>query len=381
MGMTTSSLIDLLRTRFGNENQAERYRAELRSRRRRSGESLQFLYQDVCRVMSLAYPGPHSDLADIVGRDAFLDALNDHNIRVRILEREPRNIDEALSIACRLEAYSRSNPNDQMGGEPTDFKARKGRFVCRMALSDSDSMPEHIPNEINSSFMKKMDEILGTVREIKSREQPSQTNIMMDSFDGFSTNRQTNQNANVNSANMRTRQNPYRRKGRPDDSCRKCKQTGHWARECPLNQNQDLMTSQEGQSSAQSTLQTNVIATGRSKNEVYLCGKFNGQKITCQPDRGCDMSMIRSRLLPNLFEPTQHRLLADNHIAIPVVGETTISFSVSGKQFFVRLVVSEIMEDLILGIDWLRKYRCRWDFGKNLIEIDCCAVRLHGRLQ
>jgi predicted aspartyl protease len=149
-----------------------------------------------------------------------------------------------------------------------------------------------------------------------------------------------------------------------------------------LNQNPDLTTSQEGQSSVQSTLQTNVIATGRSTNEVYLCGEFNGQKITCLLDTGCDMSVIGSRLLPNLsLEPTQHRLLAANHTAIPVVGDTTITFSVSGKQFSVRVVVSDIMEDLILGIDWLRKYRCRWDFGKNLIEIDGCAVRLHGRSQ
>ena len=39
-GTTTATVINLLRTRFGNEMQAERFRAELRVRRRKPGESL-----------------------------------------------------------------------------------------------------------------------------------------------------------------------------------------------------------------------------------------------------------------------------------------------------------------------------------------------------
>jgi len=95
---TVDQLIRLLRNRFGNENQAERFRAELRCRRRRKGESLQTLYQDICRLMTLAYPGPSSDLSEIVGRDAFLDALGNQALRIRILEREPRTLDEALNL-------------------------------------------------------------------------------------------------------------------------------------------------------------------------------------------------------------------------------------------------------------------------------------------
>ena len=55
--------------------------------------------------MSLAYPGESSALSDIVERDAFLEALNDQMLRVRILEKEPKNVDEALNIPSRFEAY------------------------------------------------------------------------------------------------------------------------------------------------------------------------------------------------------------------------------------------------------------------------------------
>ena len=55
--------------------------------------------------MSLAYPGESSILSDIVGRDAFLEALDDQALRVRILEKEPTNLDDALNMANRLEAF------------------------------------------------------------------------------------------------------------------------------------------------------------------------------------------------------------------------------------------------------------------------------------
>ena len=41
--------------------------------------------------MSPAYPGESSVLSDIVERDAFLEAVNDQALRVRILEKELKN--------------------------------------------------------------------------------------------------------------------------------------------------------------------------------------------------------------------------------------------------------------------------------------------------
>ena len=43
------------------------------------------------------------------------------------------------------------------------------------------------------------------------------------------------------------------------------------------------------------------------------------------------------------------------------------------------LVVTEEVEDLILGIDWLGRHRCRWSFAQILIEIDEKIVRLISR--
>ena len=42
-----------------------------------------------------------------------------------------------------------------------------------------------------------------------------------------------------------------------------------------------------------------------------------------------------------------------------------------------RVVVSDVITELILGIEWLRKNQCVWNFGSNLFAIN----RHHGRLR
>ena len=102
---TTDSVIKLLRTRFGNELHIERFRAELRARWRKCGEPLQSLYLDIVRMTTLAHPQGDADLTRHVAREAFINSLGDNELQMNIMEKQPATIDEALSIAIRLEAY------------------------------------------------------------------------------------------------------------------------------------------------------------------------------------------------------------------------------------------------------------------------------------
>jgi len=102
---TAESIIALLRTRFGNELQMERFRAELCARRRNSGESLQSLYLDITRMVVLAHPNAASDLTQHVAREAFINALDNVALQVHVMDKQPATIEEALNMAGRLEAY------------------------------------------------------------------------------------------------------------------------------------------------------------------------------------------------------------------------------------------------------------------------------------
>jgi len=53
---SSAEIIDLLKDQHGSDNQKERFWMELKARRRKPGESLQTLYQDVKRLMCFASP-------------------------------------------------------------------------------------------------------------------------------------------------------------------------------------------------------------------------------------------------------------------------------------------------------------------------------------
>ena len=59
--------------------------------------------------MALAYPGlGQSEVHEIIARDHFIDAIGDHELELKLREREPPDLDSALRLAVRLEAYANS---------------------------------------------------------------------------------------------------------------------------------------------------------------------------------------------------------------------------------------------------------------------------------
>jgi len=101
--LTYDELSQKVRQRFGSAGQEERYQGELRARKRKRGEQLQILYQDIRRLMSLAYPGETSRFSELIAKDAFLSALDDSHLELMCREHEPKDLDTALRIAMRLE--------------------------------------------------------------------------------------------------------------------------------------------------------------------------------------------------------------------------------------------------------------------------------------
>jgi hypothetical protein len=68
-------------------------------------ESIRELAQDVQRLMVLAYPEERSRLSEHIARDAFLTALDDPEMELKIREREPGDLDSAVKMAQRFEVF------------------------------------------------------------------------------------------------------------------------------------------------------------------------------------------------------------------------------------------------------------------------------------
>ena len=84
--VTYEDLTERLRQRYGLESQAETFRTQLRCRRQGEKESLASLLHDVRRLVTLAYPVPASELTEAIARDAFLDAMFDVELSLKVRE-------------------------------------------------------------------------------------------------------------------------------------------------------------------------------------------------------------------------------------------------------------------------------------------------------
>ena len=97
-------------------------------------------------------------------------------------------------------------------------------------------------------------------------------------------------------------------------------------------------------------------------------------------DMGCDTSVVNWRVIPNerLKPPTQ-KLFTANRTEIALRGEVELTLKLTDYEATAAVVVSEVVNDLIMGIDWLSRHSCRWSFAQNVIEIDGKVVSLINR--
>ena len=133
--LTFGDLSEKLRRRFGSQDQQEKFQAELRARRRRQGESLAELYQDIRRLMTMAYPGEGtSSLCEQIAKDHFIAALADRGLELKVREREPRDLEAAFKHAVRLEAYERAVDDKREQYRMRDNRDRRDDALARKVM-------------------------------------------------------------------------------------------------------------------------------------------------------------------------------------------------------------------------------------------------------
>ena len=114
------------------------------------------------------------------------------------------------------------------------------------------------------------------------------------------------------------------------------------------------------------------------RREAYLEVQLGDKRILTLLDSGCEQSVIGRNLIRHVpLEPTRQKLNTADGTEIPLLGEITIEFSISGLHTEGRIVVSDVITELILDIDWLQKNQCVLNFGSNLFAIN----GHHGRLR
>ena len=102
------------------------YRAQLKKRTRQRGESLSQLAHDIEALVRRAYPTAGEEMVTVLARDAFLDALMDHQLQIYVRQAHPADVQVALARAMEFEAFMQTASSVSAFARPrSDVRGRK----------------------------------------------------------------------------------------------------------------------------------------------------------------------------------------------------------------------------------------------------------------
>ena len=228
----------------------------------------------------MAYPGPVSSVTALVGRDAFLDALGNQRLRVRILEKEPTTLEEALRIASRLEAFERTNEeeSDFHHSEPV---RKNGRHIRSLVEHDeaSHKKPE-VPEllECIKTLCEKLSSVMPASQTPLNQATPGISSAASSSTSSSNSSWTDDSGSRQNRRERNSGRNSNDERGQRKGSvvCYACGQSGHIRRNCTNRQNEEENTDNA------SRLQ---LIINRSP-ENYIRAFIRGKPVTCLLDTG-----------------------------------------------------------------------------------------------
>jgi len=153
---------------------------------------------------------PSNETTEIIARGAFLKALRDRELALKVLEREPKTLDEAYRTALRLEAYQHTAERD-------DFRKPAHRVRGTTERTEVDGISDRL-----DQFLKKQNEMqLRWQTEMEAKISRRLEGLQPLSFGG-----QTGDGTPP----------PSGTDNRPPLSCYGCGRPGHLVRNCRQNQ-------------------------------------------------------------------------------------------------------------------------------------------------
>ena len=353
-------LVQTLRNRYGSGSQSSLYQTQLGTRRQKDGEDLNSLVHDIRRLLTLAYPGPHSSHREIIAIRAFLDALRDKALALKVREREPTSLDEALKLALRLECYGKAE-EESTGGTDRRF----GRVKAVHEEGHSTEIIRRVLKEELEPQRRRLEQLESLVETLR---RPSTTAMADSGLVQFAPtfNRSGGQPVPRPKKDFGGSKRTF---GRRAVRCYDCQGAGHFARDCP--ERQPVTTGLEhGQTPPESVSEPSHVRFVEGSTNAYVPVKVNGRDLLALIDTGSELSLAPASLVHTKeLRRSDQILRAANGTAIRILGETTLNCELSGLSFEIPCLVTEQLTELILGLEWLERQGASWNFREQTIQI------------
>jgi len=374
-------LTKLLKERFGGAAQSDRYRMELRSRIRQPQETLTTLYRDIKKLITLGYPELDPKAREIIAVDRFIDSLGDANLALKIRERMPANLDEALKAGLQQEVWNR----DASRIHTADATPKAIRAINEDLLKSVHQKIEQLQKQVDQVSRRQTKPIvLTTVAQTPATGQTPVADIKMPTTPTSST-ASSPITPEVQAIPRRTNTAPTGPRpsrwprNRPVGTCWTCGATDHQQASCP-----NKTPETEDRTPRTMPIRT-CEATPPRTAKVYISGHIKTRPVTALLDTGSDVSLAPY----DLVEKTKCRLRkaaiaslkAANGSEVILAGECILPLRVAGKLRPTTVLVSKDVSEVILGSGWLLQHDCEWEFAKERVRFGVAGewIPLVGR--
>ncbi|CAC5414114.1 unnamed protein product [Mytilus coruscus] len=339
-----------LEERFSPSNQTELYRTQLRERHQRAVETLPELGQDIRRLTNLAYATAPNEVRDTLAKEQFIDSLIDSDMRLRIKQARPTDLNDAIRHAVELEAFNKA-----------EIKRIEGQGFLRTASENT-----HSADSITSLLLKTISETLIELqKEIRDLKQNNKG---------------------------------WKQGGAPQPfpfKCYACDEVGHRAFECPTypnyeydyqrpryqNKSKTRYTNQNYEKSDSTPRKVGVHKLSPDAG-MFLKAKVNGIITDLLIDTGATVTVISTKMftkmsnMPNLI-PTERDILTANGDSLLLSGKTVLEIETDTFKCINTAIVADINVDCILGLDFLRTQEANINISKGTLTIRGHEVRFY----
>ena len=311
----------------------------------------------------MAYPSAPLDVRETLAKEQFIDSLVDSEMRLRIKQSRPKNLNEAVRLAVELEAFNKAE--------------------CK-ALE-------------NKGYLGKINENIDNNR-VSNQMQPDLYNLvqtMQQSIQNLTTEvshlKSMSERSRTRDVNIRRGWN-YRGK-----RCFNCGKMGHLFRKCPFPSNklntEKYDKSQGGKNKENETKGDGKVHTLNSnKNDVkigqgaitsasdeagmYIELQIQGMKSKFLVDTGATLTLVSERLynkMPHCSKPTlgpvktKVKSVCGNQLDLK--GKGSFTFKIKDMTVCSEAVVTNLSPDGILGLDFLRAHNCKIDVTNGIFEM------------
>ncbi|KAI5742809.1 hypothetical protein M8J77_011525 [Diaphorina citri] len=364
--LSYDELIRVIERRFGDEHMQDVYRIQLRNRMQKSDESLQELHADIERLAYLSYSHSNPELLNLMAYDAFVNAIADPELQLAVRLAGKKTTTEALAYALTYEAAKQASR--------TALPVRRVTFSDEAAHhSTSDRRNEKDENHCWHCHTRGHSR-----RDCKKRNYPAYSlkcwtcgargHIQSDCrerrrFETFLSRPTTRSETREEIVNPSQSRSPVERRSDAEEKCKPETDTVN-----PV---------ESGQVQPSSCPENIHVHSVRGMHDsLIIRGKVNQRDCNILLDTGASKSILRRDILAetNLKNPDKYTLKTATGEQSRVYGEIEVKIQLGNVKMRHTFVVADIVDDCILGFDFMMDHGVSMDFGDSTMIIGNAVI-------